>query len=581
MKLVAFDSCDQLLTDLRGAARKSVGPWGLPSNASTGIPEAMLRDGREARAATGSGTRSMAIADAPAFSGTNVHEQGVDEPDVVKTDGRRIVTVDRGVLRVVDAATRALTGQLSLGASATGPADLLIAGDRALVLVRGGFARLNEAAVDRVALPPDHGTPQLLLVDLAGTPRVISRYRGDGMLIDARQTGTVARVVLGTAPKIAFPYTARTDEALLRENRKAIDAAKVDAWLPSYEITTGGQTTRGKLDCAAVSRPTSYSGAGMLTVLTFDLNAPALTDGSPVAVVADGETVYGNGSSLYVANNQRWLYQAGRSAPSVNTEIYKFTLPPVGKPVYAAGGTVPGELLNQYSMSEWDGHLRVATTNGTKSVSSVRILRERDGDLVRVGEVGGLGKGEQIYSVRFIGPRGYVVTFRQTDPLYSLDLADPAKPRVTGELKITGYSAHLQPAGDGRLIGIGQEATDQGMRIGSQVSLFDVAGADPRRLDQHVVPGTVSDAEWDPHAVLWWPATNLLVVPLKGGLTGALALRVTGDTLQPAGELALPVEGSAITRTLVIGDELWSLTGEGLLASSLSTLDRREWVSFG
>ena len=127
----------------------------------------------------------------------------------------------------------------------------------------------------------------------------------------------------------------------------------------------------------------------------------------------------------------------------------------------------------------------------------------------------GLGKGERIYSVRFIGPRGYVVTFRQTDPLYSLDLSDPAKPRVTGELKITGYSAHLQPAGDGRLIGIGQEADTAGPSAGHPgLALRRLRPRAPRRLAQHHVTGGQSEAEYDPHALLWWPATNLLVVPI-------------------------------------------------------------------
>src|SRR4029434_2854577 len=107
------------------------------------------------------------------------------------------------------------------------------------------------------------------------------------------------------------------------------------------------------------------------------------------------------------------------------------------------------------------------------------------------------------------GPRAFVVTFRQTDPLYSLDLSDPAAPRVTGELKITGYSAHLQPIGEDRLVGIGQEADAVGRVQGTQVSLFDVSDpAAPRRLDRYQVNNGSSEAEYDPHAVLWWPATD-------------------------------------------------------------------------
>jgi uncharacterized secreted protein with C-terminal beta-propeller domain len=211
------------------------------------------------------------------------------------------------------------------------------------------------------------------------------------------------------------------------------------------------------------------------------------------------------------------------------------------------------------------------------------VLRPDGNRLTQVGEVDGLGKGERIYSVRFIGPRGYVVTFKQTDPLYSIDLADPRHPRVTGALKITGFSSHLQPVDDGRLIGIGQEASDQGRVQGTQVSLFDVSDPSaPRRLAQYQVSGGFSEAEWDPHALLYWPATRLLVVPIMAGgggaRTAALALRVTGDGLVPAGTLRQS-DGYPVRRSLVIGDVLWTLSDNGLQASDLSTLDRLDWLA--
>src|SRR5262249_27258747 len=130
--------------------------------------------------------------------------------------------------------------------------------------------------------------------------------------------------------------------------------------------------------------------------------------------------------------------------------------------------------------------------------------------LHEVGHVGGLGKGERIYGVRFVGPAGYVVTFRQTDPLYVVDLRDPATPRVAGELKINGYSAYLHPAGNGRLIGVGRSADDKGRATGMQVSLFDVADPTrPARIAQYVLPGGYTEAEYDPHAFLYWQPTGL------------------------------------------------------------------------
>jgi uncharacterized secreted protein with C-terminal beta-propeller domain len=309
--------------------------------------------------------------------------------------------------------------------------------------------------------------------------------------------------------------------------------------------------------------------------------------------VADGDTVYGTPTSLYVANDQRWrlnMWRArdNRTTPQ-ETEIYRFSVTGAEPPTFEAAGKVKGWLVNQYAMSEWDGYLRVATTDENAGSSAVRVLRPDGDTLKQVGQVSGLGKGEQIYSVRFIGDRGYVVTFRQTDPLYSVDLSDPAKPRVTGELKINGYSAHLQPVGEGRLIGIGQEASDQGRRQGTQVSLFDVSDpAAPRRLAQQVVANGSSEAEYDPHAILWWPATKLLVVPVSSYTTvassGALALTVTDDGMMQAGQIAGKRQPDGYTpqirRTLVIGDELWVLSETGMQAASLSTLDPIASVTF-
>src|SRR4029079_7954506 len=165
-------------------------------------------------------------------------------------------------------------------------------------------------------------------------------------------------------------------------------------------------------------------------------------------------------------------------AADYSTSIHAFDISGSKPAGYTASGTVPGHLLNQFSMSEYDGHLRAATTNGAPwgagTDSTITVL-QRDGDqLERVGQVSGMGKGERIYSVRYVGPTAYVVTFRQTDPFYTVDLSNPAAPRVVGELKIPGYSGYLHPIGTKYVLGIGQDASAQGRVSGTKVSLFDV-----------------------------------------------------------------------------------------------------------
>jgi uncharacterized secreted protein with C-terminal beta-propeller domain len=594
LNLVAFDSCEKLATDLRAAALPLVGPYGLPGD-YYGTPAVVSNGAR-----TSVAIPAPAAPDAPpAHSGTNVQEQGVDEPDIVKTDGRRIVTVGPdGVLRVVDAASRVQTGKLDLGLSASaGRSTLLLAGDRALILVPPGIGDYHSQPVPlgggltRMAVIGEPGRPEVILVNLAGAPTVISRYTGEGTIVDARQTGSIGRVVLKTSPRIKFPLLPDVQDNTKRTaaNHKIVQAAPPADWLPNWQVTTGATTTQGHVGCDRVSRPTEFSGTSMLTVLTFDLGAAALTDGDPVSVLADGETVYGTPTSLYVTNDQRWLGLLPNRVVPNRTQIFRFDT--TGRPAFVADGTVTGLPINQYALSEWDGHLRIATTDSKDGGSSaVRVLQQQGNQLVQIGVVDGLGKGERIYAVRFVGPRGYVVTFKQTDPLYSVDLSDPTKPQVTGALKIPGFSSHLQPISDDRLIGIGEDGQN-----GTQVSLFDVSNpAESRRLAQQHVSGTSSAAEHDPHALLWWPATRLLVVPVtvwdprqSGQQNAAMALRVTDNGLERIAMIQQPGNNHpkagqerfpAIDRTLVIGDVLWTLSSAGLQASNLSSLDRVGWL---
>ncbi len=552
--------CAGLVRELRAAAARDVASWG-PGRRDLPDFAGGARAGDPAGAASAAGPPSSS-----GFSGTNVHEAGADEPDLVKTDGRRIVTVHGGVLRVVDAASRTETGRVDLKLG-PGHADLLLAGDRALVLARG-HARWRGPADPAALMPAPPGRTDLLLVDLGGVPRVAARYGIDATLVDARLTGTAARVVVRNSPRFTFPRRLPADGPpadRLPASRDAVGAAPVEAWLPRYDLTVGGVRREGHVACDRVRTPPRHTGSSLVTLLTFDLARPVLDDGDPTTVVADGDTVYATPTSLYLTHGD-----------GEDTQILRFDTSGPGTP-YRAGGEVPGRLLNQYALSEWNGHLRVATTlgSGDRSSSSLHVLRVDQGNLTEVGAVHGLGRTEQIHAVRFVEDRGYVVTFRRTDPLYAVDLRDPRRPRVTGELKIPGYSAHLQPVGPGRLIGIGQDATSDGRVTGSQVSLFDVGDpARPARLAQHRVADSWSEAENDPHAVLWWPATELLVVPLhREARSTALALRVHDGGLTKAGEIRQR-DGSPIRRSLVAGGALWTMSDTGLQVNDLTTLAR-------
>jgi hypothetical protein len=619
LRLVAYDSCATALTQMKERILPHVTPYGLDFGGY----------GRDDDVVTAEGDGRMAAPDAaPAPDGmpvapkaqepdqeqdhstTNVQEKGVDEPDLVKTDGRRIVSITDGVLRVVDVKSRKQTATVHLDGTPEGgyPTQMLVAGDRALLVMspRIVYDAPRYAPGDGDFAPTDtvpYGS-RLALVDLTGAGAVLGTLSVDGDYLDARQIGDVARVVVHSTPHLPFRYgyDATGEATALSDNRKVVADSTIQDWLPRYELSVGGTTSTGQLTgCDDVSHPTDYTAGGMLTVLTLDLGKE-LGTGDPVTIVADGSTVYGTDKNLYVADDHMMsgirTPTPGPGPASGRTDLYQFDISGPGKPVHVASGAVDGTLLNQYSLSEHGGNLRVATTTADRGTtqSMITVLSRKGNELTQVGQVGGLGAGERIYAVRFFDDTAYVVTFRQTDPLYTVDLRDPAAPRVTGELKITGYSAYLHPAGDGRLIGVGQEAGETGGTQGAQVSLFDTSDpAGARRLAQYHLKSTWSDAENDPHAFLYWPKKNLVLLPVSGGmadengqpedLSGLLVLRLEGGGFEQAGLISHASERMGEfpvvpRRAIVIGDELWTVSEAGAMASDIDSLAQLAWLPF-
>ncbi|HEY2330702.1 MAG TPA: beta-propeller domain-containing protein, partial [Acidimicrobiales bacterium] len=424
-------------------------------------------------------------------------------------------------------------------------------------------------------------------------------------------------------PRLAFVYPADGSDAAraqaTKTNREVIQTSTLDDWLPSYRPSTGG-ASKPAYDCARTYTPPVFSGFGLLSVLTLDPGNPKIGDAT--AIVASGQTVYASPDRLYVATT-RWAgtsggggivpdgasLPAGSSAPdgSTSTLIHTFDISGKGPAGYLVSGEVRGHLLNQFSMSDDEGDLRVATTDdtadlaaapGASSESFVTVLADDGARLAQIGQVGGLGRGEQIQAVRFVGDRAYVVTFRQTDPLYVVDLSDPTAPGVTGELQMLGYSAYLHPLDGDLLIGIGQDADLQGhvhddtSMYGVQVALFDVSDpAHPKRLQERTIAQTTSEVGQDHHAFLYWPATGLTVVPVQGGSAsgGAVGLHVTPTAIDEIGVVRQPMTPAAggpvlqppIERSLVIGEHLVTYSTAGLLSSDLATLQGGTWVPFG
>ncbi len=220
------------------------------------------------------------------------------------------------------------------------------------------------------------------------------------------------------------------------------------------------------------------------------------------------------------------------------------------------------------------------------------MLEPDNGALASVGKLDGLGSGEKIYSVRFEGDLGYVVTFNQVDPLYVIDLSNPVKPALAGQVSLSGYSSFLQPLSAGLLLGVGQ-AVDQTLAPqGLQVEVFNVSDpASPSLVSQQQLGnGASSAAEYDPHALLWWPQSKLLVLPVNdysgSGPSSAADVWTVGSsgTLDQVGTLAQPGSSESgypeIERAVIVGNDIFTLSEQGLMVNDISSLSQVAWLPY-
>ncbi|MDE0579575.1 MAG: beta-propeller domain-containing protein [bacterium] len=609
--LRSFGDCATLLDYLRTETVSRVGPYGLDDGPRFGIPEPFMVEEMAESAMAADDSSAAAPGAAPAgdggdFSSTNVQVAGVDEPDITKTDGNRILAVAQGRLHYVDVSgdqPRYLGSVDLVGESGSGwGQEIFIRGDRAMVFSTSYADWLEPVAARDIE--GDHviaedvmfgGSPVSLIqeVDLSNpaSMEVVSELRVEGNYLSARSVGDVVWMSMSSYPaqfQFVYPSGPAAEEAAEAANKQIAATAGLGAWLPAYRFDGPGGTRAGLLpECDQLYTPAEFDGFTVLSVLSFNLNEP-LSTGDAASVLADGHTLYGSGQSLYLASSTPvWAEpvvdgdSVSISAPTEwTTAVHKFSVSPDGPARYEATGEVEGHLLNQFSMDEHNGYFRVATTIGEPwdtetSESQVVVLEQQGRRLTEVGKVDNLGRGERIFSVRFAGDIGYVVTFRQVDPLYVIDLAEPTAPSVAGELKIPGFSTYLHPIGDGLLIGVGQDADDTGRTRGTKVSLFDVSNpANPTELDVIVFPDAHSEAEWDHRAFLYWAPEEMVAIPLTkydyegdDDFFGAVAIRVNRDGVAELGRVShreqqivfegcRPVDDSAVARAFGGGESI-------------------------
>lgn len=611
-ELTPFEDCDELTAWFVDSARDSVGPYGLNG---AGWPYTDLAGGAAEAAtagapvpASGADAGLQAPASGSGDTGTNLQEAGVDEPDMVKTDGNLVVAVRQDRLFVVDVSGSAprLLGDVTLPQGTGG--ELLLVGERALVLgsswhgSTSGPASSDAYADSMLPYPQGTSTAVFTVVDLSnpGDPRIQRTEEVDGGYLSARESDGAVRIVVSSRPDLPFvvPEGDRSETEATAENLRILESSSAQDWLPQVvrRDADGEVASREPLlDCGRVSHPQEPAGLGVLTVVTMDLHEPDAPMSRPIAVTADGDLVYASTDRLYVATTAGgWMFPqpldaTGRALPTgepepVSTQLHGFDITDRTATSYLGSGDVEGWLLGRWAMSAQDGMLRVATTRGAlwgggdaepDTDSAVTILAESGDTLGVVGSVGGLGAGEQIRSVRWFGDLATVVTFRQTDPLYTVDLSEPSAPVVSGELKVTGYSAYLHPLGDGMLLGVGQDATADGRITGAQVSSFDLRDlARPTLADSVVEPEAWAEVEADSQAFTYLPEHRLALTPVSGPQGIVLwSVRVAPDGGLTTAAQWSPGRDAWLARAVPIGSDRVAAVSDGMDGSALTVLD--------
>ncbi|KRF09868.1 beta-propeller domain-containing protein [Paenibacillus sp. Soil787] len=603
--------------------------------------------------------QDSAKAVAPGYSGTNVQVQGVDESDVIKTDGTYIYTVNKQRIVVTQAYPADQMKVMSIldfpGNQDTQfqPSEIYV-DDKHLIVLGNSYQNYKTipyngsgSVTEKKMIPlmpmRSQSNAKVMVYDLTDRTslKLVKEAELEGNYVSSRKIGSMLYFISNKYVNF-YQYREMADK----------EKAKI-ALIPSYRDSAAGDSyTSIPLNQVyylpkAVDPNYVLIGGISLNELNQTMNV--------TSYLGSGQNVYASEENLYVAvtNYEQLRIQpmkmpAGDPAqairigepngtiqpfelPKQETIIYQFGLNE-GKAAYKHTGKVPGRLLNQFSMDEHNGYFRLATTTGevgrTDEGTSKNYVFILDGNLNEKGKIENIAPGERIYSTRFIGDRAYMVTFKNTDPLFVMDLKDPAAPKLLGALKIPGYSDYLHPYDENHIIGFGKDTIEVNNKIsngpqsiayyqGMKVALFDVTDVNnPKEKFKELIGdrGTDSELLHNHRALLFNKEKNLLSFPVnvmkidpnqtsnnpkmsasaygnfafqgayvynldlekgfqfRGGIT-----HLTQEDLQKAGQY-VQVGDKQVQRVLYIGDTLYTVSNGLIKANDLNTLQEKSLV---
>ncbi|MFD0715392.1 beta-propeller domain-containing protein [Paenibacillus sp. GCM10027626] len=467
------------------------------------------------------------------YSRTNVQVEGVDEADWAKTDGRFVYQISGSrvfIADVTDPRAPKLAATLEYGAEEQfAPLELYVDGSRLIVI---GQNRVffpvplhSEGAAAKSAVPSS-GKDKMAII----APPAASRSAVKTKIYELGGSG-VPKLVRETTLEGDYVSSRKIDGALYLVTNKGYFYPANYETSEDYEPwygDTGKSSELKKLPLERVRYFPDSPDATTMLVGALDLDSPG-REMQVSAYLGSGQTIYASAKHLYVAISE---YVPNGEGFREQTRVHKFRLDG-GSIVYTGEGTVPGTVLNQYSMDEHNGYFRIATTKGnvwgTGEDRASNNLYVLDESMKTAGKLEKLAPGERIYSARFLGGRAYMVTFRNVDPLFAIDLRNPAKPAVLGQLKIPGYSDYLHPYDDNHIIGFGKDTEVQSVKgsgmeeptafyQGLKMALFDVSDVShPKEKFKEIIGdrGTGSELLGNPKALLFSKSKNLLAFPVE------------------------------------------------------------------
>lgn len=513
-------------------------------------------DGLITNESAGDASTGIPVSAPDDVSQTNVQEAGVDEADRVKADSQgNLYIAQHDKLIIADAfppQSMSIQSTLPLAGLVSGiylsEADQVIA-----ALVTPVIDVITPSSTANVIAPyiPWHQKTDLVLVDVsdAAKPVIGKRIRLDGQLISSRRVDSkiimVQSYYLNSLINTQNPSIQRRlndyrqafldDNASQMEGLQAairrlvangLDFKQVRDLLPRWQVLIdNAEQSSGLLACEDVFMPDiDLNHNQLLTVTSIDLASDAI---QRIAAIGSGWITYASQNDLFIVQpGHHWWWDRDQHQQSA---IHHFSIGGVN-PAYVSTGLIKGYINNSFSLSYYQDHLRVATTQNLwnrRDLSDIRstnhlfILADNTAQSMDIiGSVQNYADNERIFAARFLGEKGFVVTFRQIDPLFSFDLSDAANPFIAGELKIPGFSSYMHPIEDSHLLTIGRDGTDTGVTDQVAIKLFDISDlAAPLEVDSYtpVLPGgySWSPADWDHHAFTYYQPTQMLAVPVS------------------------------------------------------------------